>query len=420
MYEFALNYLYSFLKDNFDLDNEKISHKLDHTFHVVDNAIYLCNDMGLSEEDKELAKLIALLHDIGRFEQAKQMNSFREDIKNFDHAALGVKLLFETGEIRSFIKENKYDEIIKKAIERHSKYILDETGLNQKEILHSKIIRDADKIDSFRAKTTEDIFAMSDITAQDIESSKISDKVFNDFMNEKTIFSKDRKTGIDIWISYIAFLFGLEFKSSLRIIEKEDYINKLFNRFDYTEESSKMETLRDKAMEYLNVKLNYICKIASIDEVIEKYNYEIEHSNDNKENWIIWKKEALDRTKSGKSVPYYGILNGKIICEATAALDRSVVQNADGLADADTAYLFAFRTIEEFRGKGYFSILFKFMLEDLIKRGYKNVTLGVEPEDIANKAIYSHYGFSQFIKSAKEVYPDGTEIEVEYYGKKLY
>ena len=36
-----------------------------------------------------------------------------------------------------------------------------------------------------------------------------------------------------------------------------------------------------------------------------------------------------------------------------------------------------------------------------------------------NKEIYKHYGFTDYIKSDKEVYPDGTTIEVEYYRKKL-
>ena len=36
-----------------------------------------------------------------------------------------------------------------------------------------------------------------------------------------------------------------------------------------------------------------------------------------------------------------------------------------------------------------------------------------------NKEIYKHYGFVEHIKNAKEIYPDGTEIDVEYYGKKL-
>ena len=59
------------------------------------------------------------------------------------------------------------------------------------------------------------------------------------------------------------------------------------------------------------------------------------------------------------------------------------------------------------------------MLDDLKKRGYEYVTLGVEPLEERNKEIYKHYGFTDYIKNGKEIYPDGTIIEVEYYRKKL-
>ena len=164
---------------------------------------------------------------------------------------------------------------------------------------------------------------------------------------------------------------------------------------------------------------NYVCKIASINEMNTKWDYEIEHAINDKENYIIWKKDNIERFQNGFIIPYYGILDGKIICECTAALNSSVVQNADSLVDKKTAYLTAFRTITEYQGKGYFSKLFRFMIEDLKKRGYEKVTLGVELEEIKNKEIYFKYGFNEHIKDSKEVYPDGTEIEVEYYGKKL-
>ena len=32
---------------------------------------------------------------------------------------------------------------------------------------------------------------------------------------------------------------------------------------------------------------------------------------------------------------------------------------------------------------------------------------------------YTKYGFTEHIKNAQEIYPDGTIIEVEYYGKIL-
>lgn len=164
---------------------------------------------------------------------------------------------------------------------------------------------------------------------------------------------------------------------------------------------------------------DFRCKIANLDEMNEKWDYEIEHATTDKNNWIIWKKNNLIRFNEGKIIPYYGILNGKIITEATVALDPSIVQQAEGLVDDETVYLTAFRTIEEYQGKGYFSKLFNYMIDDLKKRGYKRATLGVEPTELKNKAIYKKYGFVNHIKNSTETYPDGTVIEVEYYSKDL-
>ena len=244
-----------FLKNNYDITNPKVEHKIKHTYNVVNNAKYISESLNLSDEDIYLSMIIALLHDIGRFEQAIKMKTFREDITNYDHATLGVKLLFEENEIRNYIETNAYDEIIKKAIGNHSKYILPEDDMNEKELLHAKIIRDADKIDSYRAKTVDDITTMANISISDIENSKITDTVYNDFMCEKTILSKDRKTGIDIWVSYIAMVFGLYFDCSLKVIYENDYINKLFDRFDYKYDKEKMETLRNNALRYLDNRL---------------------------------------------------------------------------------------------------------------------------------------------------------------------
>lgn len=161
-----------------------------------------------------------------------------------------------------------------------------------------------------------------------------------------------------------------------------------------------------------------ICKIPTIEEMNKKWDYEIQNSQ-NSDNWIIWKTKALENFQKGLTIPYYGILKGQIICEATAMLSPTIVQNHESLVDSNTAYLSAFRTIPDFQGKGYFSQLFKFMLEDLKRRGYTKVTLGVEPTELKNKEIYAHYGFNEYIKTDYEVYPDGTKIEVEYYGKKI-
>ncbi len=95
------------------------------------------------------------------------------------------------------------------------------------------------------------------------------------------------------------------------------------------------------------------------------------------------------------------------------------VQNCDGLVDGQTVYLASFRTLPAYQGQGYFSQLLRFMLADLRRRGYRRATLGVEPGEAKNKAMYAHFGFTEFIKAGTETYPDGSKIAVEYYAKPL-
>lgn len=243
-----------YLQD-YDSKYGKIELKIRHTYGVVKASEYITNKLLLDKEDIELAKLIALLHDIGRFEQIKQCDCFIDN-KNIDHAELGNEILFEKNLIRNFIKDNKYDNIISKAILNHNKLAI-EDNLNDKELLHSKIIRDADKLDNFRVKSEEDFENIIDnANREKLENGIISEKIFNDFMNNKVIISQDRKTYMDFWISFIAFIFDFNFKSGLEYIKEMDYINTIVNRLDYKDEDTKnkMEKIRKHAINYIENK----------------------------------------------------------------------------------------------------------------------------------------------------------------------
>ena len=162
----------------------------------------------------------------------------------------------------------------------------------------------------------------------------------------------------------------------------------------------------------------YICKIADFDEIIKKWDYEIS-IHPNNENWIIWKNKSIEGYHDNNQLCYIGVLGGEIIAEATAMLSPNGVQNSEGLVSNATAYLCAFRTRKAYRGQGYFSELYRYMENDLYNKGYRSLTLGVEPDDAKNKEIYFKYGFTHFIKSAFETSPDGESILVEYYSKSL-
>ncbi len=163
---------------------------------------------------------------------------------------------------------------------------------------------------------------------------------------------------------------------------------------------------------------NYVCKIASLEDLNRKWDYEIAQ-NPGDGNWPIWKEEAVENFKKGVSIPYYGILNGTIICEATAVTDPQYVQNSEGMMREGAVYLCAFRTNDEFQEQGYFSKLKDFMLEDLRKRGFTKAILGVAVSDDWHQKMYEHWGFTDYLKTGEETYPDGTIIDVEYYSKKL-
>ena len=78
--------------DGYDRENDKVRLKIVHTYGVVEQSAAIAGRLGLSQEDKELAGIIALLHDIGRFEQLRRFDSFLPD--TMDHASYGVELLF--------------------------------------------------------------------------------------------------------------------------------------------------------------------------------------------------------------------------------------------------------------------------------------------------------------------------------------
>ena len=55
--------------DEYDRTDDKIHLKIVHTYCVVDAAEEIATRMHLREEDVQLAKIIGLLHDIGRYEE---------------------------------------------------------------------------------------------------------------------------------------------------------------------------------------------------------------------------------------------------------------------------------------------------------------------------------------------------------------
>lgn len=238
---------------NYNPENPKIALKIAHIYRTAQKAKELAIKLGLSEEDIKLAELIGMLHDIGRFEQVKRFNTF-VDIKSVNHGEYGVKVLFEDGLIKEFVQDRNYDEIIYKAVINHNRNKIEE-GLDERTLLHCKIIRDADKLDILYIQTFEDIEAIYDST--NVLEEEITPVILEQYINNHKINYKDRRNVEDILISHIAFIFNIYFKETMQEIKKEEYIKKMIDRFEFNNKELKkqMKIVYDIATEYINNKL---------------------------------------------------------------------------------------------------------------------------------------------------------------------
>ena len=78
---------------NFDAADEGVSLKLAHSLRVSSWCDRLARALHLSPDDVDLAWLIGVLHDIGRFEQLREYHTFI-DYQSMDHAKYGARYLF--------------------------------------------------------------------------------------------------------------------------------------------------------------------------------------------------------------------------------------------------------------------------------------------------------------------------------------
>ena len=74
----------------YNTEDEKIKLKIEHIQRVAKNANDIAENLNLSKEDIDLAWLIGLLHDIGRFEQVRLYHTFN-DGKSVNQAEIDVK-----------------------------------------------------------------------------------------------------------------------------------------------------------------------------------------------------------------------------------------------------------------------------------------------------------------------------------------
>lgn len=241
-----------FLKyvENYDSNNSNINRKIYHSFRVMECSKYIAESLNLTNEQIDLATLIGLLHDIARFEQYRIYNSFSDN--NIDHGDFSIEILEKENLLRKFIKDEKYDYIIKTAIKNHNKFKIQD-NLDEECLMYSKIIRDADKLDILYEGVH--IFWETEEEKSQIEKGVISDKYFDSIKTHKSVL---RNGKIEFLIDNVVFLltlvFDINFNCSFKYILENNFIDDILDKFNYENDKTKNQILEVKkhVNDYIN------------------------------------------------------------------------------------------------------------------------------------------------------------------------
>ena len=260
---------------NYDPSDEKIKLKIDHTYRVAGLCQRIAESLGLSEPDVDIAWLLGMLHDIGRFEQIRRFGTFN-DVQSVDHAEFGADLLFKEGLIRKFaegyyeecelarsgneeaeqiIKNNEHHNkdtgLLEMAIRQHNKYRVKE-DLTERQRMFCDILRDADKVDIFKVNADIPMEIIYDVTTEELKNGIITKEVLESFYKKKTVLKSVRKSAVDHIVGHISLLFELVYKESYRQAKEQGYVYKLLDfKSDVPEVNAEFGDMRKYVDEFL-------------------------------------------------------------------------------------------------------------------------------------------------------------------------
>ena len=236
MHEWMKNYMKSFYTDDEEVQRG-ILIKETHTGYVTANSVELAKNLQLNRHDIELAEIIGLFHDVGRFRQYSIYKTFN-DADSEDHADLGMKVISELDFFKKISAEDF--EIAKFAIQQHNKKKIAPCD-DERKILFAKIIRDADKLDIYRVLEPFLAQENADKMPNFIKGAQIAD-VSDDFVEhfakgEQADYREIRTNG-DRKIVRLMWIYDVNYAWTIQKIIERGYVDKIIENLPRNEKNS--------------------------------------------------------------------------------------------------------------------------------------------------------------------------------------
>jgi len=230
--------------------NANLKLKEEHSRRTCEEMLYLAGELGLAGNQRRIAEVIALFHDIGRFKQFVKYRTYN-DPRSVNHCLLGLEVLNETKVLDGM--EGKERQLIEKAIEYHGIKELSR-DLDGECLLFSKLIRDADKLDVFYVVT--EYYKQYRLNPQEFmlelefpDEPGYSAQVVEEILRGQLLDYSRLRTLNDMKLLQLGWVYDVNFTATLKRIKQRKFLEKIL---DFLPQTSDIEKVRKKIFEYVD------------------------------------------------------------------------------------------------------------------------------------------------------------------------
>ncbi len=201
--------------------------KLRHSVRVSGEAGSIAREMELDAESVHVAEILGLLHDVGRFPQYREFQTFY-DAASVDHGELGWETVTKSGILDSLEEGEKL--AILDGIRFHNKKDLP-AGIRPTSLAMVRLIRDADKLDVFELVQDHlDRGTIRELLPRIPDTAEISGELLQTLDETGRASYSQVRSVPDFLLVQLSWVFDLNFPPSFRRVLERRVIERIEHR----------------------------------------------------------------------------------------------------------------------------------------------------------------------------------------------
>jgi len=228
------------------LIQDNIELKRTHTLHVCEEINNLSKLLNLSGRDSDLAYLIALFHDLGRFEQFARFKTFNDSV-SVNHAIIAINTLKKSSFL-DYIPTEWHNNLFTAILNHNLPEI--KTQKDKCTDLFCKLIRDADKLDIWRIINDVELRKIVEGNP-DEKIYEIPEKIYLRYKKHLFVPVEMAESVYDFRLVRAGWIFDINFNVTFRVIKERKLIGQILDTLPGSEILTEIKNI---VQEYISEK----------------------------------------------------------------------------------------------------------------------------------------------------------------------